>query len=98
MSLFKLSLDELPPPGCRGGVISIGNFDGVHLGHQALVAEAKRQPLLLPGPTVAVTFDPHPLQLLRPESFQPLLTAVGYRARLMQDYGADNVLILHTTP
>ena len=43
MSLFKLSLDQLPPPGCRGGVISIGNFDGVYLGHQALVAEAKRQ-------------------------------------------------------
>jgi riboflavin kinase/FMN adenylyltransferase len=76
----------------------LGNFDGVHRGHQALLAEAGRQARGLGGPSVAVTFDPHPLQLLRPESFQPLLTTIDDRAALVQGCGVDHVLILHTTP
>jgi riboflavin kinase/FMN adenylyltransferase len=47
---------------------------------------------------VAVTFDPHPLQLLRPEHFQPLVTTVAHRAALLHEYGADHVLVLATTP
>src|SRR5438105_4201685 len=98
MATSRFSLDAEPPAVCRGGIVTIGNFDGVHRGHQALLAEAVRQARSLACPAVAVTFDPHPLQLLRPEAFQPVLTTVEYRARLMQDYGADHVLILQTTP
>lgn len=98
MSIARYSLDAPVPAACRGGVLTMGNFDGVHRGHQALVAEAARQARALQVPAVAVTFDPHPLQLLRPSAFQPLLTTVEDRAELLQDYGADQVLILETTP
>src|SRR4051812_20883050 len=85
-------------PVCRGGALTIGNFDGVHRGHQALLAELRRQAAAVRGPAVALTFDPHPLRLLRPEQFQPTLTTVADRAELLQRYGADQVVILRTTP
>jgi riboflavin kinase/FMN adenylyltransferase len=50
------------------------------------------------GPAVVLTFDPHPLELLRPEQFQPLLTTSADRADLLQRAGADAVVVLHTTP
>jgi riboflavin kinase/FMN adenylyltransferase len=98
MTIHHYSLNAAVPPECRGGVLAIGNFDGVHLGHQALLAKTVEQARRLGGPAVAVTLDPHPLQLLRPESFQPLLTTIDDRAELMQGYGASHVLILKTTP
>jgi riboflavin kinase/FMN adenylyltransferase len=82
------------PDACRGGALAIGNFDGVHLGHQALLAEAVRQA----RPAVAVTFDPHPIQILRPAAVQPFLSTLAERAELLQQYGVDHVLILQTTP
>ena len=48
----------------QGGVVTIGNFDGLHLGHQSLLVEAARYG----GPRVVITFDPHPLQILKPET------------------------------
>jgi riboflavin kinase/FMN adenylyltransferase len=98
MSSFRHPPDVAAPEPCRGGVVTIGNFDGVHRGHQALVTEATRQARLLGGPAVAVTFDPHPLQLLRPEAFQPVLTTTEHRAELLHAAGADHVVILQTTP
>src|SRR5207245_1949923 len=71
---------------------------GVHRGHQALVAELRRQAERVHGPAVVLTFDPHPLQLLRPEQFQPILTTTADRAELLQGYGADQIVILQTTP
>jgi riboflavin kinase/FMN adenylyltransferase len=49
------------------------------------------------GPAVALTFDPHPLQLLRPQEFQPVLTTIADRAELLQAAGADHVLVVGTT-
>jgi riboflavin kinase/FMN adenylyltransferase len=97
MSLFRLNPQELPPAACRGGVLSLGNFDGVHRGHAALIAEAARQARGRAVPAVALTFDPHPLQLLRPESFQPILTTIEERAALLHAAGADHVIVLETT-
>src|SRR5262249_54944242 len=74
MATIALNWNDTPPDACRGGALTIGNFDGVHGGHQALLAELRRQAAALSGPAVVLTFDPHPLQLLRPERFQPLLT------------------------
>jgi riboflavin kinase/FMN adenylyltransferase len=91
MSTFRHALDAAAPEPCRGAVLTLGNFDGVHRGHQALIAAAAH-------PAVAVTFDPHPLQLLRPEAFQPPLTTIEHRAELLHAAGADHVLILETTP
>src|SRR5262249_39677677 len=48
--------------------------------------------------TVALTFDPHPLQLLRPERFEPVLTTIADRVELLHAAGADHVLVLRTTP
>jgi riboflavin kinase/FMN adenylyltransferase len=98
MSIQRLGWDERPPAACRGGAVAVGNFDGVHRGHAALMAELRRQARALAGPAVALSFDPHPLQLLRPEQFQPVLTAAGDRAALLQACGADQVIFLKTTP
>jgi riboflavin kinase / FMN adenylyltransferase len=98
MPTATLALDETPPAWCRDGALSIGNFDGVHRGHAALLAELRRQAGTAGGPAVAVTFDPHPLQLLRPERFEPVLTTLADRAELLQFHGADHVVILRTTP
>ena len=97
MPVIPLRLQDVPPESIRGGVVAVGNFDGVHRGHAALIAAATE----LAGPSrpvVAVTFDPHPLVLLAPERFQPPLTTVAERARLLQAVGADRVGVLRTTP
>jgi riboflavin kinase/FMN adenylyltransferase len=98
MTLIPFSWTEPLPAACRGGAVALGNFDGVHRGHQAILAEAVRQAQGAAGPAVAVTFDPHPLQLLRPAEFQPLLTTVPQRAELLRRYGADHVVVLPTSP
>jgi riboflavin kinase/FMN adenylyltransferase len=98
MAIYSLGLDQPPPPPCRGGALTIGNFDGVHRGHVALLAALAAKAQALNAPAVALTFDPHPLELLRPEQFQPVLTAVPDRAELMQEAGATHVIVLRTTP
>jgi len=79
------------------GAVAIGNFDGVHCGHAALLAELREQARQVNGPAVVVTFDPHPLKLLRPEQFLPVLTLTADRAQLLEEGGADQVVILQTT-
>ncbi len=80
----------------RGGAVTIGNFDGVHLGHaqilQRLVARAKE----LGGPALVFTFDPHPVRLLRPESAPPPLTWTERKATLLAREGVDVVLAYRT--
>lgn len=96
MAVVTLGLDDEAPPGVRGGVVAVGNFDGVHRGHAALLAEARR----LAGsnsPVVPVTFDPHPLVLLDPNRYLPPLTTVAEKARVLGDVGADHVVVLRTT-
>jgi riboflavin kinase/FMN adenylyltransferase len=97
MAIFTLPWQEMAPSDCRGGALSIGNFDGVHRGHVALLEELRRQATAVGGPTVALTFDPHPLELLRPDTFPPALTTVPQRARLLEAHGVDHVVILRTT-
>lgn len=100
MAVHVLQLDggDRLPETCRRGVATVGNFDGVHRGHQELIGIVRRQAQALCGPALAVTFDPHPLQHLRPEEFQPVLTTVAYRAQLLHQHGADHVVVLQTTP
>jgi riboflavin kinase/FMN adenylyltransferase len=97
MAIHTLPWHEAPPAGCRGGAVSVGNFDGVHLGHLALLRELRRQAGAVGGPAVALTFDPHPLQLLRPDSYPPPLTTIAERARLIETHGAEHVVLLRTT-
>src|SRR5882724_1852475 len=90
---------ELPSPtSALAGAVAVGNFDGVHLGHLALLAELRHRAAAVAGPAMVVTFDPHPLQLLAPETFQPPLTTLADRIGLLRRHGADAVVPLHTTP
>ena len=92
MHVFR-SLDEIPQ-GFGPTVAAIGNFDGVHRGHreilEAVIAEARQRDLR----AVAVTFDPHPEQLLRPQRAPQLLTPMPERLRLLSETGIDAVLVL----
>jgi riboflavin kinase/FMN adenylyltransferase len=97
MASAILDWQEMPPAAFRGGAVAVGNFDGVHRGHAALLAELGRQARAVNGPAVALTFEPHPLQLLRPEQFMPVLTTMPDRAALLQQSGADQVLVLRTS-
>jgi len=80
------------------GAVAVGNFDVVHRGHAALIAELRARAHAVNGPAVAVTFDPHPIALLAPDRLLPLLTTVSDRAELLHAAGADAVVILKTTP
>ncbi|GAA0615791.1 bifunctional riboflavin kinase/FAD synthetase [Kribbella sandramycini] len=76
-------------------VVTIGNFDGVHRGHQEVLAHAKARAAELGGlPVVALTFDPHPMRVLRPDHAPLMLSEPGRRAELLGRHGADAVLIL----
>lgn len=97
MATHVLDWDQRPPAECRGGAVSVGNFDGVHLGHQRLLSVLRERGRQIDGPAVAVTFDPHPMQILRPDHYQPALTTIVDRAELLHRYGADQVLVLKTT-
>ncbi|TDD59732.1 bifunctional riboflavin kinase/FAD synthetase [Kribbella antibiotica] len=76
-------------------VVTIGNFDGVHRGHQEVLAHAKARAAELGGlPVVALTFDPHPMRVLRPDHAPLMLSEPTQRAELLGQHGADAVLIL----
>jgi riboflavin kinase/FMN adenylyltransferase len=97
MSDFQYALNGAMPLPVQGGAVTLGNFDGVHLGHQALIAETVRQARTLNGPAVAVTFDPPPVRLLRPEAAPAQLTSLDHRIELLHQHGIDHVLLFRTT-
>lgn len=80
----------------RGGFASIGNFDGVHRGHQAMLNTLISRAHSEGVPAIAVTFDPHPIALLKPDATPPGLTTIEYRAELLGRYGVDVTLVLPT--
>ena len=98
MASFTVDWRDSAPDECRDGAVAVGNFDGVHLGHAALVVGVRTQARERGGPAVALTFDPHPRDLLRPDLATPPLTVVADRLRLLHEAGADHVLVLRTTP
>lgn len=97
MAVYTIDWKAMLPGDCRGGAVSIGNFDGVHRGHAALITELRRQADAVGGPAVALTFDPHPIELLRPEAAPPRLTTTEDRSRLLLGLGADHILVLGAT-
>jgi riboflavin kinase/FMN adenylyltransferase len=84
-----------PPPSSdlpRSGVVTIGNFDGVHRGHQMLLAGAVARAAELGAPAVALTFEPHPEKVLRPESGLKLLTTGTQKAQLLERLGVTTLV------
>ena len=82
----------------HAGVISIGNFDGVHRGHASLLEQTKQLAEQLSGPAIACLFDPHPIAILRPELSPKRLTSLAERARRMERFGIDFLIVCKTTP
>jgi riboflavin kinase/FMN adenylyltransferase len=84
------ALAELPGPV----FLAIGVFDGVHLGHQAVIGRAREDAERAGGTAVVVTFDPHPMRVLRPEQGPRLLTSTPHKIRLLRGLGIEHLLIL----
>ncbi|MCF3963076.1 bifunctional riboflavin kinase/FAD synthetase [Streptomyces fuscigenes] len=89
-------LEDIPQDWGRS-VVTIGSYDGVHRGHQLIVGRAVERARELGVPSVVVTFDPHPSEVVRPGSHPPLLAPQHRRAELMSALGVDAVLILPFT-
>jgi riboflavin kinase/FMN adenylyltransferase len=75
--------------------LAIGVFDGVHLGHQAVISTSAKHAEEAGGTPVVVTFDPHPVKVLRPESAPHLITATQHKIALIRDLGVAHLLVLH---
>lgn len=84
-------LDPLPQH-LRGAVIAIGNFDGVHRGHQAVLERALEEARRLSAPALVLTFDPHPRQLFQPDRPHFVLTPPPMKAALIEMLGFDGVV------
>src|SRR5437016_5961691 len=96
MTSQAIHWDQMPSEDVRGGVVTVGNFDGVHRGHAFLVEQVSRQAVALGRPAVALTFEPHPRVLLAPAALLPPLTTPADRVELLQALGV-HVLVLCTT-
>jgi len=92
ISLFR-SAAEIPA-GYGPSVAAIGNFDGVHLGHQEILSAVVAEARSLGARALAITFDPHPEQFLRPAEAPGLLTPIPERLRLLSFTGIDAVVVL----
>ncbi|MFL9839579.1 bifunctional riboflavin kinase/FAD synthetase [Sphingomonas sp. ST-64] len=83
------------PAHLRGGIVALGNFDGFHRGHQAVVGRAVDRARAERRPAIVATFDPHPVRHFRPDTEPFRLTSLDQRARLFAQAGADAMLVFH---
>ncbi|HLN85712.1 MAG TPA: hypothetical protein VK200_04605, partial [Candidatus Limnocylindrales bacterium] len=84
-----------PGLSLTGSVVTLGNFDGIHLGHQALIGGAVGEAQKLAIPSVVLTFEPHPLKVLAPGRGPKMLLAHKDKMQLLQALGVDVVVIQH---
>jgi len=87
---------ETLPAAARGGAVAIGNFDGVHRGHLAIVKQLLERATAVGGPAIVFTFDPHPVRLLRPDQCPPPLTWTERKAELLAAQGVDWIVAYPT--
>ncbi len=95
MQIFR-KLDEVPA-SFGGAVLSVGNFDGVHRAHQQVLQEVVRRARECGLRSLAVTFEPHPARILRPDAAPRLLTPLSVKLALLEQQGLDSVLVLPFT-
>ncbi|RRA47483.1 bifunctional riboflavin kinase/FMN adenylyltransferase [Acidipila sp. EB88] len=101
--LVSYGLDQVsaalnPGHAGRPSVVAIGNFDGVHCGHKAILSDVCARAKAQNARAVVITFDPHPLRVLRPADAPPLLTPLPQRLALLAETGVDATLVLPFTP
>ncbi len=89
---------DAPRPGWPHPVVALGNFDGMHRGHQQLVDEVRRQARERAGTSVALIFEPHPPRVLRPDKAPPLLMTLAQKLIAFERAGLDAVAIVRFTP
>ncbi|MCA1652717.1 MAG: bifunctional riboflavin kinase/FAD synthetase [Sphingomicrobium sp.] len=89
----RLTLDAPVPDALRGAILALGNFDGFHLGHQAVVGRAVQRGAHERRPVIVATFDPHPMRHFRPNAPPFRLTSLDQRERLFGQAGADAMLV-----
>ncbi len=95
MQIFH-SVEELPA-GFGPSIVTIGNFDGVHCGHQAVIQDMMARASALHARSVAVTFDPHPVRVVRPQTPLRLITPQEQKIDLLTQTGIDAALVLPFT-
>ena len=95
MKVFN-HLDQIIEP-FKNAVITIGNFDGVHIGHQALFHEAIEKAEAIGGTSVAMTFEPHPLRVMKPNNHPPLITLYEQKSELIERTGIDVLICVPFT-
>ena len=83
------------PQLVRGSSVAIGNFDGVHLGHQAVISEAAAHAEALGTPLSVITFEPHPRRFFRPEEPPFQLTPLRSKVRRLRSIGVEHLLVVH---
>ncbi|MDQ6990751.1 MAG: bifunctional riboflavin kinase/FAD synthetase [Mariprofundaceae bacterium] len=93
MQVFH-SWDEAKNAHILGGAITVGNFDGVHMGHQQVLAELKGHAEAVEGTSIVVTFEPHPRAILFPKESPRRLGHVSERLQCLEKAGVDAVLLL----
>jgi riboflavin kinase/FMN adenylyltransferase len=89
----RLILDHPIPDDLKGSIVALGNFDGFHLGHQAVVGRAVARGFHERRPVIVATFDPHPVTLFKPDLPPFRLTTLDQRERLFAGAGADTTLV-----
>ncbi|ACJ00933.1 bifunctional riboflavin kinase/FAD synthetase [Rhodospirillum centenum] len=93
MKLYRHTTDLAPE--LRGCAVALGNFDGVHRGHRAVIAATQEKAAALGGATVVLTFEPHPRSLFRPGDPPFRLTPFRIKARLIEALGVDALFVIH---
>ncbi|MBM4348646.1 MAG: bifunctional riboflavin kinase/FAD synthetase [Deltaproteobacteria bacterium] len=95
MEIIK-GIENLKEP-FRNPVVTLGNFDGVHLGHQRIFKKVKEEARKIGGESVVITFEPHPLKILSPDQCPPLLTPFKKKMMFIEETGVDKVLCIQFT-
>ncbi len=93
--IIRLDSRETVPDPLRGAIIALGNFDGFHLGHQAVVRAAVEWARGDGRPVIVATFDPHPVRFFRPDTPPFRLTTLDQRQELFAAAGADAMIVFH---
>lgn len=95
MTILRLDSSQPVPESLRGAIIALGNFDGFHRGHQAVVGQAVDWARAEGRPAIVATFDPHPVRFFVPDAPPFRLTTLDQRQELFAAAGADAMLVFH---